>query len=105
MNDEFIVDTSSFDSMRSTMDYMNRRSKEVRQSELASIKAAELASEQTNLLKEANAIALKAQQDAEQSKLDSVKASKRAFLSNLIAVASLVVAVISLAFSFYQVGT
>lgn len=96
------IDELSLEVSRAQFQHFDQRRKEIRESELASIKAAELASLQADLLQEANNMTKHAQAAAEESKKDAIKASKRALLSNIIAISSLVVALVSLGLSFYQ---
>ncbi|WP_240222672.1 hypothetical protein [Rheinheimera hassiensis] len=73
-----------------------------RESQLASVRTAEIAAKQEALLHEANEIAKEARADADIAKRETLKATRRAFWSNVIATLSLIVAIVSLAVTAFQ---
>ena len=81
---------------------MLEKDKRKRDSELASIKTAELSAQQLEYVRQATQLAQQAQIEAENAKKDTAKAASRAFWSNTIAAISLVIALVSLGLSFFQ---
>ena len=81
---------------------MLEKDKRKRDSELASIKTAELSAQQLEYVRQATQLAQQAQIEAENAKKDPAKAASRAFWSNTIAAISLVIALVSLGLSFFQ---
>jgi hypothetical protein len=73
-----------------------------RESQRASIETAQFSAKQMVLLNEVNVLAKKAYAEAEFSRKETVKATKRAFWANFIAVLSLFIAAGSLILSVIQ---
>lgn len=65
----------------------------------------QLAEKQIELLTETNNLALKAHIESQQSKAESNKSSKRALYANIIATVSLLVAIVSLVYSYVSNST
>jgi len=65
----------------------------------------QLSEKQIELLSEANNLAIKAQIDAQRSHAESKISSKRAIYANIIATISLLVAIISLVYSYVSNNT
>ena len=82
-----------------------KKAKELKQKEIASNLVTKLASDQVLLLKEANDLARQARIDAQASKEESKRSSKRAFWSNVIATGSLLIAIASLVLTFVVSST
>lgn len=99
-----VVETSVH-SAKSLMELSEKEAHGAKIKEAASKQTLQLSSEQIALLKESNELASKVYTEAQQVRADSVKASKKATWSNIIAVASLLVAVASLTFTFYSSNT
>lgn len=96
---------TSVNSAKALMELNKKREKEALEKEATENKISRLSSEQIVLLKEANDLALKAHIEAQASKTESEKSSRRAFLSNIIAVVSLLVAIASFVFAYVSSST
>ncbi len=90
----------SVNSAKALMELEQKREKEALREKANEIKNTKLAYEQIALLKEVNDLALKAHNEAQESKLESEKSANRAFWSNIIAVVSLLVAIASFILAF-----
>jgi len=86
-------------SAKALMEQNNKREKVEKRKEAEKNTTSRYASDQVSLLKEANKLAIKAHIEAQESKVESEKSSKRAFWSNIIAAVSLLVARASLVVS------
>lgn len=82
-----------------------KREKKTTLEQEAANKTNQIESSKLALLKEANDLALKAHLEAQESRVESEKSSKRAFWSNVIAVISLLVAMASLILTYVSSGT
>lgn len=95
MNDS--TNTSAH-SARAVYERCAEKAAESKKLEVAGRQAAEYAAEQVVLLREANAISKAARVSDEESSKESGKSSRRGFWANVIAIASLLVAIASLVF-------
>jgi hypothetical protein len=95
----------SVHSAKALSDLNEKKTKEAKQQEAASNLSTKLATDQISLLKEANALATRAQLEAQESKSESERSIRMAFLSNIIAAASFLVAIASLVFSYVSSST
>ena len=77
-----------------------KREEDALRDEASANKATHIENVKIELLKEANDLALKAHIEAQESKIESEKSSKRALWANVIAVVSLLVAITSLIFNY-----
>ena len=77
-----------------------KKEKEARLKQESRNQDLQLAAKQIELLTEANNLAHKARLEAQQSKAESVKSSKRALYANVIATVSLLIAITSLVYSY-----
>lgn len=96
---------ASVHSAKALMDLNQKRESEALQKETAANKTSQLASAQVALLKEANDLAVKAYAEAQESRVESEKSIKRAFWSNIIAIASLLVAIASFVLAYVSSNT
>lgn len=99
------ISETSVHSAKSLMELSEKEAHETKKKEAASKQTLKLSSEQIALLKESNDLALKAYTEAQQVRADSVKASKKSTWSNIIAIASLLVAIASLVFTLDSSNT
>ncbi|CAB1061201.1 hypothetical protein D1BOALGB6SA_5974 [Olavius sp. associated proteobacterium Delta 1] len=81
-----------------------KKEKEARVKREARNQDLKLAAKQIEMLTEANDLATKAHIEAQQSKAESEKSAKRAFYANVIATASLLVAIASLIYVYVSSG-
>ena len=88
---------ASVHSAKALMELNQKKEKEALRKEAAANKTSQLASEQVALLKEANDLVVKAHIEAQESRVESEKSSKKAFWANIIAVTSLLIAFASFA--------
>lgn len=77
-----------------------KKEKEARLKRESRNKDLQLAEKQIELLTENNNLALKVQIEAQQSKAESKKSSKKALYANVIATVSLLIAIVSLVYSY-----
>ena len=96
---------TSIHSARALMEYSQRQANDAKKNEVAANKTSPLASEQVVLLRESNELAKIALLEAQKASADSENTSKKAFWSNIIAVASLIIAIASLVFTVLSRGT
>lgn len=82
-----------------------KKEKEARVKREARNQDLQLAAKQIELLTEVNDLAVKAHNEAQQSKAESEKSSKRAFYANVVSTVSLLVAIASLIYAYLSSGT